>query len=94
MLDFKYPPLRTGNVMMCYKKRHPLPLKYFITFLGSIRKVGEASHITYLDAPRSCPHQVIFARIYFQISYNMPNLGYPLSIGNGILCSKLDTHCC
>ena len=44
MLDFKY-PLRTGNVMMCYKKRHPLPLKYFITFLGSIRKVGEASRI-------------------------------------------------
>ena len=94
MLDFKYPLLRTGNVMMCYKKRHPLPLKYFITFLGSIRKVGEASHIILKPLVLTYPHQVIFVRIYFQISYNMPNLGTLSAMEMGCCAARRDTYCC
>ena len=68
-----------GKTSIATQVFHNLPWKH---------KKGGRSFSHYLEAPCSCPHQVISARIDFQISCNMPNLGYPLSIGNGMLCCK------
>ena len=43
---FRY-PLSKGNVMLCYKERHPLLLDYFIPFLKCIRMVGRATSSLY-----------------------------------------------
>ena len=87
MLDFKY-PLRTGNAKCddVLQEETSIATQVFRNLPWKHKKGGRSfSH--YLEAP-FCPHQVISARIDFQISCNMPNLGYPLSIGNGMLCCK------
>ena len=85
MLDFEIPSqnrkcddVLQEETSIATQVFHHLPWKH---------KKGGRSFSHYLEAP-FCPHQVIFARIDFQISCNMPNLGYPLSIGNGMLCCK------
>ena len=40
-------PIRKGNVMVCYKERHPLLLDYFIPFLKCISNVGRAAISVY-----------------------------------------------
>ena len=93
MLDFKYPLLRTGNVMMCYKKRHPLPLKYFVTFLGSIRKVGEASHII-LELPVLVHTRSFLPGLTFKFPVTCPIWGTLSALEMGCCAARRDTHCC
>ena len=42
----RYPPSK-GDVMLCYKERHPLLLDYFIPFLECIKMDGRASDSPY-----------------------------------------------
>ena len=92
MLDFKY-PLRTGNMMMCYKERHPLPLKYFITFLGSIRKAGEASHI--ILKPLVLIHTRSFLPGFtFKFPITCPIWGTLSAMEMGCCAARRGTHCC
>jgi len=65
-------------------KRYLLLLKYFITFFGCIMKVG-GTFWWHLQAPY-VSNRIISVKIDSQIAYKMLDLGYPLRMGNGMLC--------
>ena len=44
--DFRY-ALGTENEILCYKERHPLMMKSFITFPSIVRKIGGLSDRIY-----------------------------------------------
>ena len=75
-----------GNGMMCCKKIHPLMLKCFIPFLRFIRKVGGASGSIYKPF---IVHMVPFSsEADSQYANKIPDLMYPLCIGNAMLYYK------
>ena len=70
--------------MLCYKDRHPLLLKYLMSFLMSICKVGGASDSS--STPLIVDAVSFSAKVDSQIACKtMTDLGYPISRENGVL---------
>ena len=77
----------TRNEIVCYEERHPLLLKYLITFIRCIRMIGGAFESMY-HLPHYC-HHVISAKLYTQKHQaNSLILVTPTTNGNGMMCLK------
>ena len=77
----------TRNEIVCYEERHPLLLKYLITFIRCIRMIGGAFESMY-HLPHHC-HHVISAKLYTQkYQANSLILVTPTTNGNGMMCLK------
>ena len=77
MSNLRY-PLIAGNLMLYNEKRRPLLLKYFITFIRCIRKMG-GTHDSILSP---------LIKVDSQIAHKTPHLGYPPCTRNGTIYYK------
>ena len=68
MLDFGY-PLRMGDGMVYCKERHPLLMKWVITFLRCITKMEGDSERASTDP--CCPHHAISIKVDSQIAHKL-----------------------
>ena len=93
MLDFGY-PFRMGDGMVYCKERHPLLLKWVITFLRCITKMEGDSERASTDP--CCPHHAISAiMIGSSIVHKIVDCGYHMSTGNGMhYIARRHTRCC
>ena len=83
MLDFGVPS-QHGNKVLCCKERHPLLMKWFISFLWCIREMGGAS---WSICQPSMGHTVWYIwTVDSQIARKRLDFMYLLSTGNGMLC--------
>ena len=86
MADFRYPPLITGNGMMCCKEGHPLLLEWFPTFLRCIIMIRGASDSIYKTP--------VFHNMTFLLKTTLKLLkmsnwsGYPPCTQHGMLSYK------
>ena len=86
ILDLGY-SLRTGNRMLCYNESHSLLLKWLITFLRCIKKVG--GFLFNIYKPLIVHAVPSTALVGSQIAHKMSDLGYPIIMGNGMLGYKV-----
>ena len=78
-----------GNVILCRKDRHPLLLKYFITFLRYIRMIGRDHGILWKTLYGQ--YSIFSTKKHSQLSSKISNLGHQVSPSNVTLCRE-DRH--
>ena len=91
MSDLGY-PIITENGVLCYKERHPLLLKYIITFFRCVRKIRRASDNSFDPL---VVHIVSFLpRLTLKLHLKCWILGSLSALKMGWYTSRIGIHCC